>query len=369
MTARSYVYLRYYHWISVVLAIRDKRTADGEDCRIVCRASVAKVLSAWGLEHGTDFVLLTELRAEADESKSVELITHHHADSVTELEETLEVHGFEKISVSFFADGFTNFLVHKEAIADFLKRQHSLRPGSIIFFDRVNEKALDHLPDFDIEVLSASHLQALMQHDVASSSAKRALEMITPSVGENGALLLVMRPWGSSTFHSGKFLLDDPVETASRMMQKLVDAINRHEGVARTVILRPDNRAPEFMARVVEHLRDRLKQESIVFPEEVWPEWMTLEPLLLSLPDDALGPPFIVASLDSTASLPFLEVRKGRTHYLGLPDSALAASGDEEFAKGTAARVRNLERHVRYIRRDTPDTVELLDPSFVKVSN
>jgi hypothetical protein len=366
---RNYVFIRNLHWISIGLQIKAHYEAKGESVLLTGIAPLLAKLTKLGLAWEKDLASLAQCHHDLAESPSGSccLVLHHHKSVATDLGRMkFLIAPDNPFLVSFYADGFNNQLLHPEAVAAFLAQHSYMIPRDLIFFDVQEPRLPSHAERFQIEVVDSQNLRLMTQLAPLAQRSRDAIEAVAQRASNTDLLILVLRPWGSSLFHGGRLAVEDPARKLAAGMYALIQAVVADLGYEPAIAIRPDDRDRELMA-AFEMEFARLSNVKTFSLNDYWPADLTLEPFIDNFAKHASSMRLHLATLDSTAPLPFIRMGKGDRHYLGAPEAVITSLLDRgEVEDAVRTKIRRLSRHVHALAGRFSIEVKVIEPFFFR---
>lgn len=364
---KTFAYIRNLHWLSIGLQIKQHFSLQNRHLQLVGSKALLSELLPLGLRMGEDLASFDECqneirRAESDE---IQILLHHHENASLDLVQILGTKATHKnITLSFYANGYNNQLLHVESVKKLLVNNTSFRAGLILFIDIADLAVTKHLEHFKIIVVSSDTLSLFGGLQALRDKARTAVAGSVDRAKGRKLLLLMLRPWGSAEFHGGRLAVQAPALKLAQGMAKLLSRIEQDIGEPVCVAIRPDSRDPQLMADFMREFTTLIGSRGFDI-NEFWPARLTMEPFIYNFDHFAPKEHLSVACLDSTASLPFLRLGKGDRHYLGAPDAILQTLLDrEEPAKATRVKIGRVERHAAALAKSNFLTLTRLEPQF-----
>lgn len=329
-----------------------------------------RLLDGLGLKRGVDYVGPEDARSMAVDGgdEGINIVCHHHSSALSDWQ-LLGADLVKPVAFSFYADGYTNILLHKPEIAAFLSEYPAINRRDLFFFGIAPRSEAEYASAFKPTILEAGLLAGLAGMPVIVQSSDEASAQLESWVAGNPWALLVLRPWGSETFQRGLYSLNDPVNVHIEIISRVCEELDRHMGSNFSVVVRPDHRDELLMEKLMSGISESSSamMRNALNLDAAWPKGYTLDPFLYLMPK-LISDPMVTASFDSTAMLPFVELGIGHSHYFGLPDSAIELIGDANVLSTLTAKIRLLRRHVEGLGQSRDLAIETLGESFFRVS-
>ena len=361
------VVFRYYHWLVFATLIKAQYEARGEKVMFVTKRNNFRFLTNAGLVHRQDFIAFAEAAGTMKKSPddSFNVIVHHHPSSIVEWDQIVPKDQ-PNLSISFYADGYTNRLVGEAGISAFLAERPEIVRRHLFFAQVFQPQGGSHLRPFERITMPFSDLKHVFDYPLFRDTARDAAKKIAKFAKKQPVLIAALRPWGSATFAKGAVAFDNPEDQFARIIMATIAAIEADQGKTFALLIRPDSRSREFMDNTLLSLTHQLGKRKFLDLNTVWPDYLALEPLLGNLPDSGVGNDFVVASFDSTASIPFIGLGIGKSHYLGSPENVV-----RQFAESGSSlafltvRMGMLKGFVADLEKSAPIRVCHHDDMFV----
>jgi hypothetical protein len=318
-------YARYPHWFSLAMAVKSHLEEQGSRAVIVIPGRFTGILRQLGLKDDEDFVAATELENKTQLFKDLDcrVILHHSGSGVEEYTRFFEAFFREinqKPRLCFYVDGYTNRYLDSKKIDDFLSGLPDQTLESVYYFD-MDGRTETRWPEKHVTAcrVQSRHLAAYAEAPIAKEVAAREFSKLRRATRTQDILLLILRPIGSQTFHRGAFAFDEGAVQAVDLYESLISKAAEKVGRKLTVFVRPDNRDAEYCEFLIDRIKKRVKDMPVESCGADWPDWMTFEPLLFAAQRELAPCRVHVATVDSTASLPFLQMRLTDSNFVGLP--------------------------------------------------
>ncbi len=361
----EYIFLRNAHWLSIALQIRAHHHAMGAPALLLCAPSLRPILEEIGLRPGADFLTMEGFATEmqAAPPTSLRLTLHHHKASLEDWARLAPLlpAGLAP-TLSFFVDGYSNLTMHHREISAFLGENPTLRRGAMLYFDVIPPDSAWFGAGFELLKIASVHLRAMAELPYFLAASEAATARCLADAKGRPILLVMLRPWGSASFHGGQLKLEAPVEPLVQLVLGLHQAVAAHLREDPHLVIRPDGRDPALMAAFSERFARTATPATDM--TGLWPAHLSMDPFLTNFPAMAGGAKLLVAALDSTASLPFLRLGLGQRHYFGAPLALTEALFRDTPTAMPRLRdkLTTLERHTRAIAAERPIAIERLDP-------
>ena len=361
----EYIFLRNAHWLSIGMQIRAHHHALGAPALLLCAPPMARTLEQIGLRPGSDFLTLagfaTEMRAAPP--ASLRLTLHHHKASLEDWAQIAPLlPAGAGLTLSLFVDGYSNLTMHHREISAFLAENPAIQRGGMLYFDLIPADSARFGAGFELVKIASAHLRTMAELPFFLAASEAATQRCLGDAQGRPILLMMLRPWGSASFHGGQLKLDAPAERLLELVLGLRQAIAEHLGEEPHLAIRPDGRDAALMAE----FSARFDATGLPATDMtgLWPAHLSMDPFLTNFPAMSDGAPLLVAALDSTASLPFLRLGLGRQHYFGAPLALTEALFRETPTAMPRLRdkLTTLERHARAMAAERPIEIERLDP-------
>lgn len=358
----EYIFLRNAHWLSIGLQIRAHHHAMGAPALLLCAPPLARTLEQIGLRPGADFLTLegfeTEMRVAPP--PSLRLTLHHHKASLEDWARLAPLlPSGAGLTLSFFVDGYSNLTMHHREISAFLAENAAIQRGAMLYFDLIPQDSAWYGAGFQLVKIASANIRAMAELPYFLAASEAAAARCLADAQGRPVLLMMLRPWGSASFHGGQLKLEEPAERLVELVLALHQAVAADLGEAPHLVLRPDGRDAALMAAFSERFAAPATDMT-----GLWPAQLSMDPFLYNLPAMSGGAPLLVAALDSTASLPFLRLGLGQRHYFGAPLALTEALFRDTPTAMPRLRdkLTTLERHTRAIAEERPIKITRLDP-------
>lgn len=358
----EYIYLRHAHWLSIGMQIRAHHHALGAPAMLLCAPPMARTLEQIGLRPGADFLTLegfaTEMRAAPP--AALRLTLHHHKASLEDWARLAPLlPAGAGITLSFFVDGYSNLTMHHREVSAFLAENPGIARGVMLYFDLIPQDSAWYGVGFQLVKIASANIRAMAELPYFLAASEAATARCLADAQGRPILLVMLRPWGSASFHGGQLRLEEPAERLVELVLALSEAIAVDLGEEPHLVLRPDGRDAALMAAFTERFPTPATDMT-----GLWPAQLSMDPFLYNFPAMSGGAALLVAALDSTASLPFLRLGLGQRHYFGAPLGLTEALFSETPTAMPRLRdkLTTLERHARAIAEERPIEITPMDP-------
>lgn len=360
-------YARYPHWFSLAISVKGYLEDKGSRVIIVTPGRFIYILRQLGLKDGYDFIAATELEEKIDQFENTEChVILHHSNIGVEAYRRFFDPFFRTIGqsprVCFYTDGYTNRYLDSTKVDKFLKDTPSIQLESVFYFD-IDGSPEERWPKRKVNAyrVPSRYLAAYAESPIAREVAGQEFERLRKRTKTQDILLVLLRPLGSQTFHRGAFALDEGANQAVDLYKSFISAAVEGIGREVTVFVRPDNRDAEYSSLLISAIRKRVKDTPVEVSGIDWPDWMTFEPILFFAQRELAPCRVHVAAVDSTASLPFLQMRLIDSIFVGLPiDEATSTLLDQPGMDFFMRKIRFLRGQI--------EKLDLLDINVEEIS-
>jgi len=160
----------------------------------------------------------------------------------------------------------------------------------------------------DIILSNISHSLSRTYHSASYlPSVQGVIESLALKVSHSDSIILVaLRPWGSSTFHGGRYAFNSADAKLSCIILETIEVVCANFNLnSPLVVLRRDNRETEYMNHVVREISSTNLYQIADISNDI-PHWIPLDCLFyhLKLHDGIVTPIFIIAQDSSTPVAP-----------------------------------------------------------------
>jgi hypothetical protein len=349
----------------LILLVKEHEESKGNKCILLIPVQAKMLLINIGLCSEKDFVLESDFEAyfERENWGNVNLIVHHFDVSLNSYPQILGsiADKVEKLFVSYFADGYVNSFHNMVKAIELLDANPHIAPLNAYSFDAINQD-YSQLNYAKHEIVSSELL-----HDVYSRyEFEGLLKDNLESLGKGRAasaryLFLVMRPWGSESFHQGKFALKYGVESLFEIVFDITEKVKTDINEELVILYRGDDRDKNLMR----DFKKLLIKKGFVCLDLVdcIPEFLTLDSYVYFF-NKYVSKNFSTAVFDSTTSLPFIKLGLGDKHYVGASKNIIEYHQlNKNMANIVSNKVALLKRHIDKVKVNDYQETELA-PSF-----
>lgn len=223
------------------------------------------------------------------------------------------------IEVCLYPDGYTNMFYYAREIKAYIDSQPLLNVGTAVFFEKYQDaNGLPRSAGFKPVIAKSSGIDRYCSSDYATYHCNQALDNMHLSAGSRN-LLVILRPWGSQVFLKGRLAIDNGDHVLADLLSRSINELTDFLSFGfHNILIRPDPRDMDFSLKVATLLASRIKNTNVHLFGENWPDFLTVDPFLYNF--DTLSPTssLYTYSFDSTATLPFISLRKCTGHFLGV---------------------------------------------------
>jgi hypothetical protein len=220
--------------------------------------------------------------------------------------------------------------------------------------------------DFPIKTLGYELLQKAISN---SELIQRIIAPASTLLTQASSIIIPFRPWCTHQFHGGVYDFGNATDL-SVIYSDLIHIASRDGFAGSPIYFRPDER---FQAESEAVMNSLATEFDIVDLSDLYPQWLTLEPLLSVVCTGKESKPFAMINLDSTSfqSVPFLADKHDlATGYIGACSSSLeSVTGGIEFAQDKlTGKIKDFEQrynHFQVLQR--VKSVVRLDANLLRV--
>jgi hypothetical protein len=353
-------------FVPPVLMIREYFLRENVVPIIACDNVLASVFREFGIDTRSQDFLKTVSRPDVE---LVHLQVNHPGarDSFYRIVSDLK-RNCETVRVRLWPDGLGN-----ASWGERLDLQYSAEYGNegiefvgFFSFGFVHSTTQQLADDFRITTLDYDLLQKAISR---SDSIKKIIAPAAEALTQRSSIIIPFRPWCTQRFHGGVYDFGDASDL-SKIYSDLIHIANTDGFAGCRIYFRPDERFQAESKTVMDSLRNDF---NVMDLSNVYPQWLTLEPLLSVICSRNDSKPFAMISLDSTSfqSVPFLaNGRVSAAGYVGARSSSLeSVPGGIEFVKRRlTGKVRDFERRYRHFQSlQRVRSVEQVETNLLKV--
>lgn len=365
----SYIFLRKLHFLPLVFPLLGHYEAQGHSVHVVARPNLHPYLEEYGFFDPLQVITHRQLAAILPASTATPNLVLPHTPA--SLQDWNMVKGSAEpapgVTMSFFADGYTNLLIGPGPIREFLIANPQCRPGDLLFFDSEGSMPAYHAGAFSRQIVSPAPLRRMASLSKLKAMAVEAGARIRERAAGKPIFLILLRPWGSQSYYKDRHVFEDVARKFDGVIEALVAEATTKFGRKPFSILRPDLRDPDLMAQIMLRQQNKPDNEFLDL-NDLWPVEVNMDPFMLQLREMFPDQPVGIASLDSTATLPFIGLGLDVAYFLGAPrDAILPIYGQGAAAAELKSKMDLLERHIAGLSHRLPLEIQRADDFFVEV--
>ena len=335
--------------------IKEHEYAKGNESVFLISAVMQSDLERLGMLRGEDWIIEEDLPVfiESNNISHINLIIHHFERSIKEypiISEKLLKYGVDTVRVSFYADGYTNNFIGINDSHKMLAKYPHFEAFIAYSFDSVRPDMAESLKYVKHETVSSLLLEKVYERGTFENLANEWLDNLKKNTSTSPPFLfLIMRPWGSESFHAGKYGLKNKEQDLFELANDLVEKTIKYLHCRPTILYRSDNRDPSLMQKFEKILASKgIAGLNTINIDEFIPSFFTMDSFLYYFAKNVSNN-FTTCVFDSTTSLPLMSLGLGSAHVIGI-NLELAKKLERlptlsEFISGKVERMRaHIER-------------------------
>lgn len=345
----------YRMLLILALLIKEHEYVKGNKSIFLISAVMRAELERLGMQHGVDWITEEDLPTfiVSNNISHINMIIHHFERSIEEypkISEKLFNYGVETVKISYYADGYTNNFINTTASYEMLAKYPECKAFTAYSFDSVRPDMAESLKHAKHEIVSSLLLNKVYEWGNFEKLANEWLKNFKKdNVASPPFLFLIMRPWGSESFHAGKYGLKNKEQDLFEITCDLVQRTIKYHGCRPTILYRSDSRDPSLMKKFEEILAfEAIAELDMINIDEFIPSFFTMDSFLYYFAKN-ISNNFTTCVFDSTTSLPLMSLGLGDAHVIGvnleLIEQLEKWPSLSEFISGKVERMRaHIER-------------------------
>lgn len=265
------------NWIATLFTLIGYLEDQGSRALLVAFPHQEPLMKKMKLHMGSDWIPSSM----ALDLKCAKPILHHSRGGIERWERISEPQTagvFRQIAV--YLDGYLNTVLDAEFVSQRLEQVHNRLISEVFCFGFVPSQVKQSFdPNTHLHVVSPRHIERFIRTNWVQTSGN-VLNLIEDRKDNRVDVLFIFRPYGSRTFHQGKFadpgLQLEQTESLSRNLRR----VRHYAGNNGRVLFRFDYRDSQYSTKIFLRLSEQ-------FEIEKWPKnelkEVTVEPALISL--------------------------------------------------------------------------------------
>jgi hypothetical protein len=321
----------------------------GEKVIITLPKELADSLAQLKLVYGRDYISEGSLFESdvLDDISSVNIIFHHYIGALSNCSEVTKsfIDKSYSVMISFYADGFVNVFLDLDAVKNLIVDELKLVQRHAFSFDKTMNFFKQRMPDIEHVEVQSTLLNSIFEkygfEDIFSDViAKFSDKKDEPFIA------LVMRPWGSETFHGGNYSLKDGGRSLSKIVNLIFQSIGCSKFNTSNFLYRRDNRDEKIMNEFEDDFIPDFNPDFFCDVGEFIPNWLTLDFFLLFFAK-YISKDITLITFDSSTSLSLMPLGVGSRHVFGAPvEITLKEQKNQNMTKIFVNKVNISKEHI-----------------------
>lgn len=316
------IYINGFAMLHVSLLIREYLLDQKQKCIFLVPQYMVSSLECINMEAIIDFVSSKKFVEYIENTKpnNINIIIHHYETQLNFYPEVLSSveHIVRNLTVSYFADGYVNTFLHADVAQLNLSKYPQFKAKFLYSFDVALPYYVDTLTYAKHENIRTNYTENIyIRYRFEDLFLPRLENFLSNTKESGGYLLLVMRPWGSESFHGGEYSLKQDAESLYSIVLDMVTLIKNDIGRDFTILYRSDGRDQILMDEFEKLIMIKgIAGLEFLDIKDLIPKPFNLDPFIYFF-DKFVSSNIYTAVFDSSSSLSMMPLNLGDRHYIG----------------------------------------------------
>lgn len=321
MKTLNLIRVQSHLFIPIALMISEYYREKGEDSVISVPKFISDELKVLSMKYGRDYVSEGDLFEAIDftQYQEVNIVFHHYGEALTPCQSLSSEFVAKDVSVivSYYADGFVNVFLDLDYVHDLVTNKLNLKERHAISFDKTMTHFKKKMLDITHIEVPSSLLQIIFEKYGFSSIFASIINKSSINPHKK-FLVLVMRPWGSETFHGGNYSLIEGGKSLAEIVEHILSKICLNESGNVHLLYRSDSRDLKVKEEFERCFFNKKNYIPYTFIDDYIPSWLTLDFFLIYFVKN-ISKDLTLITFDSSTSLSLMPLAIGVKHVFGAP--------------------------------------------------